>query len=47
MQEQTQQVNIQKTFNVPKEALYKAWTEESQLKQWNDHHKYVTCMHNA
>jgi len=34
MQEQTQQVNIQKTFNAAKEVLYKAWTEENQLKQW-------------
>jgi uncharacterized protein YndB with AHSA1/START domain len=34
MQEQTQQVNVQQSFNASKEALYKAWTEEGQLKQW-------------
>lgn len=34
MQEQTQQVSIQKTFNASSEALYKAWTEEGKLKQW-------------
>ena len=27
-------LNIQKEFNAAKDALYKAWTEESSLKQW-------------
>jgi uncharacterized protein YndB with AHSA1/START domain len=31
---QSQQVNVQKQFQVSKDKLYKAWTEEGQLKQW-------------
>lgn len=34
MNEQAQQVKIVKAFPVSKEELFKAWTEEDQLKQW-------------
>jgi uncharacterized protein YndB with AHSA1/START domain len=34
MNEQAQQVSIQKQFSASRDELYKAWTEENQLKQW-------------
>ena len=30
----TGEVRIRKSFSAPKEALYRAWNEESELKQW-------------
>ncbi|HVF97558.1 MAG TPA: SRPBCC domain-containing protein [Flavisolibacter sp.] len=34
MNEQAQQIGLQKEFATSKESLYRAWTEDAALKQW-------------